>query len=148
LKLGAWCLEHQLGSVRGRVPRKQGLKLAHTFNHAPIFQSPRASSKKTRIETIDDGSITYWSNVRGRVPRKQGLKLRWIKRPESGRWYCPRASSKKTRIETRISIYDIGSALQSEGEFQENKDWNSGAQIKRDFGLLSEGEFQENKDWN
>ena len=85
-------------TVRGQVPRKQGLKLGRIKQRIEEGLSPRASSKKTRIETMP---IVMRSRpgpkVRGQVPRKQGLKLQ---------------SSKKLRkMMTR-----------SEGKFQENKD--------------------------
>ncbi len=58
---------------------------------------PRASSKKTRIETLANNDAG-----------KQILG--------------PRASSKKTRIETDIAMTESISDIESEGKFQENKD--------------------------
>jgi len=62
------------------------------------MMSPKASSKKTRIETETLGIIALpAASVRRRVPKKQGLKLdRRLKR--------------------------IASGPASEGEFQKNKD--------------------------
>ena len=67
------------GAVRGRVPRKQGLKHLSSEFCARGHFSPRASSTKTRIETerVNFGC---------------------------GRKYCPRASSTKTRIETQTGL--------------------------------------------
>jgi len=87
---------------------------------------PRASSKKTRIETLHDQQQGPSADtIRGQVPRKQGLKLlvdlrtsRWVafirgqvprkqglklgsEPPVLAIDKNPRASSKKTRIETR-----------------------------------------------
>jgi len=89
--------------VRGRVPRKQGLKHNLPLKGQTYYYCPRASSTKTRIETpmcprrrlTRDGwktgsidikiqfsmgnpsrraSCRSICGVRGRVPRKQGLK--------------------------------------------------------------------------
>ena len=61
--------------VRGQVPRKQGLK---PYVQGPVIdgaECPRASSKKTRIETNGiKGLLLHFRLVRGQVPRKQGLK--------------------------------------------------------------------------
>ena len=69
-----------------------------------VVERPRASSKKTRIETpIFRPPHRKRLKVRGQVPRKQGLKpvlcaarTTWAPRP--------RASSKKTRIETCVLV--------------------------------------------
>ena len=44
-----------LSRVRGQVPRKQGLKLQVIRGLGIAGESPRASSKKTRIETMSEG---------------------------------------------------------------------------------------------
>jgi len=67
--------------VRGRVPRKQGLKLNESDELHPLPWCPRASSTKTRIETVQCENYTFNRIVRGRVPRKQGLKLICTDRP-------------------------------------------------------------------
>ena len=86
-------------TVRGRLPRKQGLK--HHFK-SPLtiaLQGPRATSTKTRIETRLSGLSGEVGGVRGRLPRKQGLKLIPL-RLEPLALNRPRATSTKTRIET------------------------------------------------
>ena len=89
--------------VRGQVPRKQGLKQSHRHASASSHWSPRASSKKTRIETdrplLRTRRSSHLCKVRGQVPRKQGLKLTSIFSSISGKYA-------------------------SEGKFQVNKDWN------------------------
>ncbi len=70
------------------------------------------------------GDICCWSNgIRGQVPRKQGLK-RLKEGPCAETTSNPRASSKKTRIETPAVNVSVRSLVESEGKFQENKDWN------------------------
>ena len=95
--------KHQKGRkkapVRGRLPRKQGLKLdpgippTDSATHCPRATStktrietfaqlgdqlldmcPRATSTKTRIETHRRALNNLQAPVRGRLPRKQGLK--------------------------------------------------------------------------
>ena len=109
---------------------------------------PRASSKKTRIETQKNGK---WSGtdyeIRGQVPRKQGLKPLWIASSTIGQ-SDPRASSKKTRIETFGIKFFHKIIEESEGKFQENKDWNMLYPARNHCTQRSEGKFQENKDWN
>ncbi len=110
--------------IRGQVPRKQGLKQYATGDrhippanprasskktrietntknrHRQRVWNPRASSKKTRIETYHlFGDKGIAANIRGQVPRKQGLKRKNLSEKQIRR-YHPRASSKKTRIET------------------------------------------------
>jgi len=109
--------------VRRRVPKKQGLKQLLeliqqnpgqcpkasskktrietdpcTFS-TPIDRRPKASSKKTRIETqeLQDGYL--FLDVRRRVPKKQGLKP-GRDGDDGSNGLSPKASSKKTRIET------------------------------------------------
>ncbi len=162
----------KVGIIRGQVPRKQGLKRYTHDGTEEGRKHPRASSKKTRIETVS--SVWHRSG--------QG---------------DPRASSKKTRIETLKAWIMVLRGIPSEGKFQENKDWNSvhnwaqnqahniRGQVPRKQGLkrwyrrhgsarrmhprasskktrietrasyyfpiwaqASEGKFQENKDWN
>ena len=43
--------ERKKAAVRGQVPRKQGLKLLSRLSGRALDLRPRASSKKTRIET-------------------------------------------------------------------------------------------------
>ena len=87
-------------SVRGQVPRKQGLKLAYLNDNDMQSDCPRASSKKTRIETqaLDRG----WSpNV-----------------PSEGKF-------QENKDWNLAAIDDVRAYLErSEGKFQENKDWN------------------------
>jgi len=87
-------------SVRRRVPKKQGLKRCciRSYVNKPI--SPKASSKKTRIETAH-GHVQgmVFLEVRRRVPKKQGLKPHF-RQLYRNRKSSPKASSKKTRIET------------------------------------------------
>ena len=64
----------------------------------PAMRGPRASSKKTRIET--PVMVAYIASEKFR----------------------PRASSKKTRIETLIYEEHLVILVKSEGKFQENKD--------------------------
>ena len=121
---GHKCLMLNSG-VRRRVPKKQGLKRKNMDSSNMEKLCPKASSKKTRIETIfsvwgEDSPgrpkasskktriETIWLSdptsarldVRRRVPKKQGLKQHASQQtiiPVRG----PKASSKKTRIETR-----------------------------------------------
>ncbi len=113
-----------------------------------MVRYPRASSKKTRIETRENLLLLVKQlRIRGQVPRKQGLKPDQIYRKFKGALY-PRASSKKTRIETWCLLEYLLSTRKSEGKFQENKDWN----LRMGCSVIncgkSEGKFQENKDWN
>jgi len=89
-----------------------------------VLHGRRASSRKTRIETLDPiiRDIENDLKVEERVPGKQGLKrfLRifqyLIGLPSR------RASSRKTRIETLESGEILGLSPESKSEFQENKD--------------------------
>ena len=137
------------------------------------FGSPRASSKKTRIETPPQGRRTpgsLWG------PRASSKKTRIETRPSisTGRnRRSPRASSKKTRIETLLPSCYASIRIMSKGKFQENKDWNLMPNLRagqtwgprasskktriETIGTInavlegsskSKGKFQENKDWN
>jgi len=135
---------------REQVPRKQGLKLNRHYIQAFCCRRSRASSTKTRIETILGDlkfPLSLWD--REQVPRKQGLK------PGSN----PRRSARNI-----ITI---------ESKFHENKDWNlwmplgfglsvdDREQVPRKQGLKLnfpvnsvltmskiESKFHEKKDWN
>jgi len=87
-------------AVRARVPEKQGLKRDLPLIWTVQFRCPGASSRKTRIETIQliEDRIKA-AKVRARVPEKQGLKPQWLPYAVI-RWWSPGASSRKTRIET------------------------------------------------
>ena len=137
----------------------------------PLVAGPRASSKKTRIET--GSSSRSWPSrpgVRGQVPRKQGLKL-GINRPGRGKRRSPRASSKKTRIETNFSasvrhsreICPRASSKKTRIETDVvSSSWATKPEVRGQvprkqglkphmiglimFPMMSEGKFQENKD--
>ena len=160
--------------VRGQVPRKQGLKQLCVFQPNACKFGPRASSKKTRIETCSS-SLAF----RLRLPSEGKFQENkdWNYSPaaisdaysksegkfqENKDWNTykgqdrttttggPRASSKKTRIETWIAKFNVrcGGVVKSEGKFQENKDWNFEKILVNGVKCRSEGKFQENKDWN
>ena len=85
--------------VRGQVPRKQGLKLIRRAYLPLLDFCPRASSKKTRIETnIFKDSILVVFPSEGKFQ-------------ENKDW------------NTSLGMYLMVCPL-SEGKFQENKDWN------------------------
>jgi len=109
--------------------------------------SPRASSKKTRIETGPDGIVTADAmGVRGQVPRKQGLKpqIRWahIRGSSSG----PRASPKKTRIETSLFKHPYTCHIFVRGQVPRKQGLKLDSAFVGDHATMSEGKFQENKD--
>jgi len=136
------------------------------------FWSPKASSKKTRIETQEYGLQQHGKAVsEGEFQKNKdwnnilcmGGRLAWTSEGEFQKnkdWNhlafrshiseigCPKASSKKTRIETTCITANDYSRPGSEGEFQKNKDWNQVISTARSSRLQSEGEFQKNKDWN
>jgi len=52
------------------------LKLLNNYRRYGSIRSRRASSRKTRIETLDKAAVAEWEGVvEERVPGKQGLKL-------------------------------------------------------------------------
>ncbi len=55
------------GAVRARVPEKQGLKRIDHQQHVAHLDRPGASSRKTRIETMEESHIT---NVEGESGRE------------------------------------------------------------------------------
>ena len=61
-----------------QVPRKQGLKPLDTITVAGAPLSSRASSTKTRIETLHSRTTDIWTRHQEQVPRKQGLKRRYF----------------------------------------------------------------------
>ncbi len=131
-------------------PREQGLKHMRSKKKIGIISPFRATSKRTRIETIQHP----WSSqdclaLSEQHPREQGLKHLRERgcyrlthpfratskrtRIETGRcWYSfqrlaakPfRATSKRTRIETSRRRPVFGGATGFQSNIQENKDWN------------------------
>ena len=60
--------------VRGRLPRKQGLKLGIRMP-VDIYPDVRGRlPRKQGLKHSDTAAIKYKVAVRGRLPRKQGLK--------------------------------------------------------------------------
>ena len=109
-------------------------------------QVPRKQGLKPQPMMLDVAAAER--EVRGQVPRKQGLKHG--KRP----WFAGEISESEGKFQENkdwnpaaISCFHL--AGRSEGKFQENKDWNSVSVASDDVTvILSEGKFQENKDWN
>jgi len=83
--------------VEERVPGKQGLKLNKIIPDDIGIRGRRASSRKTRIETMYKWDGNCFGGSR-------------------------RASSRKTRIETHLLNNQLNRNLESKSEFQENKD--------------------------
>ena len=116
--------EHFCGAVRGRLPRKQGLKHSNLdIIDAAIAKVRGRLPRKQGLKHHFKSPLTIaLQDVRGRLPRKQGLKL-FVWRLIHGNEHSPRATSTKTRIETWAGIeLKRLAVLGSEGDFHENKD--------------------------
>ncbi|GEM_PF-5079624 len=132
--------------IRGQVPRKQGLK--QDIHEIMPFSAPnpRASSKKTRIETSDRRSHDVEDRgIRGQVPRKQGLKHGAFSRNRLSAGN-PRASSKKTRIETRRFSFFYPLLIDPRASSKKTRIETKDSSLKSQDTATSEGKFQENKD--
>ncbi len=86
------------------------------------LNGPRASSKKTRIETPVDRIGDLPTKPRPRASSKKTRIETAVVLSRFPGLGCPRASSKKTRIETRFRRAGRHGGPVSEGKFQENKD--------------------------
>ena len=111
-----------ISKVRGRLPRKQGLKRNNAVS-GRVWKGVRGRlPRKQGLKRDPNIKTIDAANVRGRLPRKQGLKLNSPVQITLSAPLGPRATSTKTRIETACASTACINLFGSEGDFHENKD--------------------------
>ena len=89
--------------VAVELPEKQGLKLNYILAYDGFFVSCSGTSRKTRIETINEVlAFSSLSMVAVELPEKQGLKHPRVIIITSKIKSCS-GTSRKTRIETMLN---------------------------------------------
>ena len=111
-----------------QVPRKQGLKLFSSNAILVSSGTSRASSTKTRIETIYSNNRTFFIIIhQEQVPRKQGLKLNFTKRWSLVKFIHQEQVPRKQGLKLWFVLPYLDSGVHIKSKFHENKDWNSSA---------------------
>ena len=135
-----------ISTVRGRLPRKQGLKRSVTVSVGSSGTQVRGRlPRKQGLKQTEDRWQGYRHIVRGRLPRKQGLKHSYLSRIRR-ECRCPRATSTKTRIETPCSLPRLIHCLQVRGRLPRKQGLKPDSAFHPIFLRESEGDFHENKD--